>query len=94
MKSVEEARKSENVVEREWEGYSYNQLKFQIALTRTRLELKKSMMVAQGQQMMGQKVKSSSIVSRMLGALDYLDYAILAYKAASAVTSLIHRWRK
>lgn len=85
------AEKSLERVEKEWGGYTYEELKFQLLLTRTRIELNKSMMMAQSQSMMQKKAKSASMVSRMLGALDYFDYGVMAYKVVRRLYKMFRR---
>lgn len=75
----------------EWDGYSYDELRLQLLLTRTRIELNKSMVLEHGQNLMQRKSRPVSIMGRMLGALDYLDYGVLAYKLGRTIFKLFKR---
>ncbi len=88
MKPTEKDNDSVGQVEKAWGGYTYEQLKFQILLTHTRIEFNKSMMLSQSQQMMQKKSRSTSIVTRMLGALDYIDYGVMAFKVVNRLIRL------
>lgn len=79
------------LVEKEWSGYSYEELKFQLLLTRTRIEINKNMMMAHSQMLMHKKSRPISIFSRALGALDYLDYGIIAYKMVRKLYALFRK---
>ena len=79
MKPTDKETDSVAQVEKEWGGYTYEQLKFQILLTQTRIEFNKNMMLAQSQQMMQKKAHSASMLTRMLGALDYIDYGVMEF---------------
>ncbi|MCM1451529.1 MAG: hypothetical protein NC102_04685 [Clostridium sp.] len=75
----------------EWKGYSYNELRLQTLLMRTRIDLNKSMMMSRGQMFMQKKSKPVTMLGRMLGALDYLDYGVLAYKLGRTIFKLFRR---
>lgn len=75
----------------EWSGYSYDELRLQLLLTRTRIELNKSMVLEHGQSLMQRKSRPVSLIGRMLGALDYLDYGVLAFKLGRTIFKLFRR---
>lgn len=75
----------------QWNGYSYDELRLQLLLTRTRIELNKSMVLEHGQNLMQRKSKPLTIMGRMLGALDYLDYGVIAFKLGRTIFKLFRR---
>lgn len=91
LSPTENAAAEVEAVEKEWGGYTYEELKFQLLLMRTRIELNKTMMMEHSQQMVQKKARSASMLSRMLGALDYVDYGIMAYKMVRRLYKLFRR---
>jgi len=91
MKPTEIGTEIMTPVEKEWGGYTYDELKSQLRLTRTRIDLNKSIVMAQSQMLMQKKANSVSMFRRMLGALDYFDYGLMAYKMARRLYKIFNR---
>lgn len=75
----------------QWSGYSYDELRLQLLLTRTRIELNRSMVMEHGTRLMEKKSRPVTMLGRMLGALDYLDYGVLAFKLGRTIFKLFRR---
>lgn len=66
----------------QWKGYDIDELRYQQAYTEARLEIEKERMAAnvRGIYSSTAMTRSGGIVSRILGSLNYVDYAIIAYR--------------
>lgn len=82
-----------------WNGYSFDELRYQRALTMIKCEMEKEKLkgvvasVKQGGLPMlgGGKY---GLVNKMLGALDFADYSFIAFKFGKKIYKLISRHRK
>lgn len=76
-----------------WKGYTLDEIRMRRIISSTRIELEKAKMAAVTQQytMKDKKFFSSPLVSKLTGALDYLDYATLAYTIVKRVFKLFKK---
>ncbi len=66
----------------QWKGYDIDELRYQMAYTQARLEIEKERMSASARGIYSSTslTKSGGIVSKLLGGLNYFDYAIIAFR--------------
>ncbi|MDE6692767.1 MAG: hypothetical protein K2K05_05215 [Muribaculaceae bacterium] len=76
-----------------WKGYTLDEIRMRRIISTTRIELEKAKMASVTQQytMKDKKFFSSPLVSKLTGALDYLDYASLAYTIVKRVFKLFRK---
>lgn len=79
----------------DWKGYDIDELRYQLAYTRARIEIEKERMAVTGRSIYagGLNAKASGIVGKILGSLNYVDYAIIAFKLIRRVYTIFHRRR-
>lgn len=83
-----------------WKGYSFDELRYQRALTTIKCEMEKEKLLAtvatvkKGGLSIFSKGKSHGLVNKMLGALDFADYSFLAFKVGRKFYKLFSRRRK
>lgn len=77
----------------EWRGYDIDELRYQQAYAQARLEIEKERMAASAQALYSNSAISrrGGIVGRVLGSLNYMDYAFLAFKICRKAYTLFHR---
>ena len=68
-----------------WEGYTLEQLRFRRMVAMAKAEIGRSQMEAMARQMTGGSLIKSPMVSKLAGALSYVDYAMLAYRLGRTV---------
>lgn len=77
-----------------WKGYTLNELRYRRALTGVAIEIEKDRLsrAISGIVPGALKARSSgtSMLSKALGALSYVDYAILGWKLFKTLKSLRH----
>lgn len=66
--------------EDEWQGYTLDQLRFRRMVAMAKAEIGKSHLEAQAKQMAGGSLMKSPMLSKLAGALSYIDYAMLAFR--------------
>lgn len=80
-----------------WKGYTLDEIRMKRIISATRIELEKAKMAAATQQFTGSKDRkfiSSPIVSKLTSALDYIDYASLAFTIGKRVFKLFKRRKR
>ncbi len=79
-----------------WKGYTLDEIRMHRIISSTRIELEKAKMAAATQQYTSKENRfvSSPIVSKLTNALDYLDYASLAYTIGKRVFKLFRKRKK
>lgn len=77
--------------EEQWQGYSYDELRFRRVLTMTKIELQKGLLAEKTQMKNKAAEVSTSISRKLFGALNYVDYALLAFKAAKRIMRIFKR---
>lgn len=80
----------------QWRGYTLDEIRMRRIISATRIELEKAKMTAATQQytIKDKQFFSSPIVNKLTSALDYLDYASLAFTIGKRVFKLFRRKRK
>lgn len=76
-----------------WKGYTLDEIRMRRIISSTRIELEKAKMAAATQQYTGKDKLSfsSPILSKLTNALDYLDYATLAFTIGKKVFKLFRK---
>ncbi len=83
-----------------WKGYSFDELRYQRALTTIKCEMEKEKLMSvvtaakQGGLAFFSKGKSHGLLNKMLGALDFADYSFLAFKIGRKLYKIFGRRRK
>lgn len=79
-----------------WKGYSLEEIRMRRLIGLTHLELQKASLanVSKHYSNPNKSLLSSPILSKMAGALDYVDYAFLAYNIARKALKLFRRKKK
>ena len=81
--------------EQEWEGQTLDEIRYARALTETRILISREIVASQARSVFhGNAIGSSgrSLMGRMLGALSWLDYGLIALRVGSKLTGIIrHR---
>lgn len=76
-----------------WKGYTLDEIRMRRIISATRIELEKAKMASATQRYTNKDKQffSSPIVSKLTSALDYLDYASLAYSIGKRVFKLFRK---
>lgn len=79
-----------------WKGYTLDEIRMKRIVSATRIELEKAKIAAATQQFTGNGTRfvSSPIVNKLTSALDYLDYASLAFTIGKRVFKLFKGRKK
>lgn len=79
-----------------WKGYTLDEIRMRRIISSTRIELEKAKMASATQQFTNKDRQffSSPIVNKLTNALDYLDYASLAFTIGKRVFKLFRRSKK
>lgn len=79
-----------------WKGYTLDEIRMRRIISATRIELEKAKMAASTQRYTSKdnRLLASPIVSKLTNALDYLDYASLAFTIGKRVFKLFRRKKK
>lgn len=76
----------------EWNGYTLSQLEYKRALTLARIEMQKEQFATDYSRVrMGNFSMEPSGFTRALGVMNYLDYAIMAFKVIKKIVPLFRR---
>lgn len=78
---------------KEWNGYSLDELRFRRMLSLAKFELGKASLVSQVQAMTKSRAAAGSIFAKLTGALNYADYAILAFRFGKNLLRVFRRRR-
>ncbi|MCC8176165.1 MAG: hypothetical protein LUC85_07830 [Bacteroidales bacterium] len=66
-----------------WKGYTIDELRYRQALTAVAIEVEKDRLAAQAGRYIpgvgGSKLTTGSVLSKIWGALSYVDYAVIAF---------------
>lgn len=80
-----------------WNGYTLDELRYQRALTSARLEIEKEKLM-QGINSMRSGLPSfssgNSILAKIAGSLNYIDYAVLAFRLFKTVSKAVRGFRR
>lgn len=86
-----------NKPEVEWEGLTLDEIRYARALTRARIDISREMLAARTNAIMAgrsQGTEGRTMLGRMLGALNWIDYGLIALRVGSKLTSLFGRKRR
>ncbi len=80
----------------QWKGYTLDEIRMRRIISSTRIELEKAKMAATTQQYTSKdnRLFASPIVNKLTNALDYLDYASLAYTIGKRVFKIFRKKKK
>lgn len=78
---------------KEWNGYTLEELRFRRMLSMAKFELGKASLMSEVQSVTSGRAVKSSIFSKITGALSYADYAILAFRLGRNALRLFRRRR-
>lgn len=78
---------------KDWKGYNLEELHFRRMLSLAKFELGKTSLMSEVQTMTTSRAVSGSIFSKITGALNYADYAILAFRLGRNVLRLFRKRR-
>lgn len=76
---------------KEWEGYTLDELRSRQLINLAKIEVCKTMLMSKTQQMSQGKALYGSIWGKLARSLDYMDYALLAFKVGKKIYSLIKK---
>ena len=77
-----------------WKGLSLDEIRYQRALTEIRIEISKEKLKTSAQGLTPNSIKgfkSKSILSKMLGALSWIDYGVMAITIGSKLRKILNR---
>ncbi len=77
----------------QWKGYTLDEIRMRMIINLTRMELEKAKLssLTEGYVNPQKKFLSSPIMSKIYGALDYFDYASLAFSLGKRVFKLFRK---
>lgn len=81
----------------EWEGLTLDEIRYARALTETRVMISKEILAARTRNVVsGEAINTNArtMMGRMLGALSWLDYGLIALRVGSRLTSIFHHNKK
>ena len=81
----------------EWEGLTLDELRYARALTQARIEISREMIAARANaiyQGRSEGTGARTMVGRMLGALNWLDYGLIALRLGSKLSGIFRRRRR
>lgn len=73
-----------------WKGYTFDELKFRRVLSLTKIELEKNAMMQKLHLVHKSNAAPTTMVGKVLGSFDYLDYGVMAFKFVKRIV----RWFK
>lgn len=80
--------------EAEWDGLTLDEIRYARALTCARIEISREMLATRASSIFSGKNASTNgrtMLSRMLGALTWLDYGLIALRVGSKAAGIIRR---
>lgn len=79
-----------------WKGYTLDELRYQKAVAMIRLEMEKEKISAGFSQMKNgmPMMSTGGIAGKIMGSLNYLDYALIAYKSVTKITSMVRKMKR
>lgn len=83
--------------EAEWDGLTLDELRYARALTRARIEISKEMLAARTDALLKGRTPgtdSKTMFGRMVGALNWLDYGLIALRVGSKLSGIFRRKKK
>ncbi len=80
-----------------WKGYTLEELRLQRIVTETKIEIVKAKLYKEGSQLKENSIPApfaSPLFKKLIGALDYADYMVMAFSIGRKVMKLIRRKKK
>lgn len=80
-----------------WDGYTIDEIRYLRAYTAARLEISRERLQRNASEMVESAnplANGHSILSRMLGTMNYLDIALITFKVGRGVFKFIRRLRR
>ncbi len=80
--------------EPQWEGLTLDELRYARAMTRTRIDIARQIIMLQGRQIFDGHFSgtgSRSMLGRMFSALNYMDYALIAMRFGSRIFKVFRK---
>lgn len=80
----------------EWKGLTLDEIRMRRLLTLTRIEIDKAHLqhLTNNYTSSGKISTSTPIMRKLTGALDYMDYGVLAFRLGKSIFKLFHRKKK
>lgn len=76
------------LAEKTWHGYSLEELRYRRALNEVAIAIEKDKLMRQVSETLPRNETGTSMLSRAIGALTYMDYVILAFKLMTRAARL------
>lgn len=80
-----------------WQGYSLQELRLRRIVTETKIEILKAKVFNDGNDLRKSAVPASfasPVLKKIMGALDYADYMVMAFSIGRKVVKLIKRKKR
>lgn len=81
----------------EWEGLTLEELRYARALTQARIEISREMLATRANAIFHGRSNGTggkTMLGRMLGALNWIDYGLIAVRVGSKLTGMMRHRRK
>lgn len=81
----------------EWEGLTLDEIRYARALTETRILIAREVLATRTRNVVsGEAINSNArtMMGRMLGALSWLDYGLIAVRVGARLAAMFHRGKK
>lgn len=81
----------------EWGGLTLDEIRYARALTETRIMISKEVLASRTESVFSGKAINSNartIMGRMLGALSWLDYGLIALRMSSKLSGILSRRKR
>ena len=75
----------------QWRGYTLEEIRFQRMLTVMRIEISRQNLLKQLEPYTSGNRMAGTLVGRIAGALNFMDYAMLAITVGRRLYSMFHR---
>lgn len=78
----------------EWDGLTLDELRYARALTQARIDISREMLTTRANAIFHGRSNGTggkTMVGRMLGALNWLDYGLIAVRVGSKLTGIFRR---
>ena len=75
----------------QWRGYTLDEIRFQRMLTIMRIEIRRQDMIKQVEPYTSGNRIAGTLFGRIAGALNFMDYAMLAITVGRRLYSIFHR---
>lgn len=82
--------------EPDWDGLTLDELRYARAMTRTRIDITRQIIMLQGRQIFEGQFSgtgSRSFLGRMFSALNYMDYTLIAMRFGSKIFKMLKKRR-